>query len=100
MNRPADVACLALIACVGVVAAVTHAPPGGKLRGDPRAIGWEDKNAYLKCQAAIDGRQAWPHQPEAACNAMLMCADEANLSPSDYQRLVEKARRLAGCGEP
>lgn len=87
-----------------MAAAVAHAPPGDKLQatllGDSRAIDWEGKNAYLKCQAAIDGGEAGPHQPEAVCNAMLMCADEANLSPRDYQRLVERARGLAGCGEP
>lgn len=64
------------------------------------AIPWDAKNAYLKCGGAIDGSIAWPSQPEAACVAMLMCANEGVLSAERHQRLIEQIRRVPGCGEP
>ena len=73
-------------------AAATSAPES--------AIRWDAKNAYLKCDGAIDGSIAWPAVPEAACVAMLMCANERALSAERQQRLIEQIRRVPGCGEP
>ncbi|MGY3447601.1 MULTISPECIES: hypothetical protein [unclassified Bradyrhizobium] len=64
------------------------------------AIRWDAKNAYLKCDGAIDGSIAWPAEPEAACAAMLMCANERTLSAERHGRLIEWIRRVPGCGEP
>jgi len=64
------------------------------------AIRWHAKNAYLKCDGAIDGTIAWPSKPEAACVAMLMCANERALSAEHHRRLIEQIRRVPGCGEP
>ncbi|MCC8966696.1 hypothetical protein H8A95_31305 [Bradyrhizobium sp. Pear76] len=63
-------------------------------------IRWDAKNAYLKCDGAIDGSITWPAEPEAACVAMLMCANERSLSADRQQRLIEQIRRVPGCGEP
>ena len=60
----------------------------------------EGRASLVDGYAFVDGGEAWPHQPDAACDAMMMCANEASLSPGDYQRLVELAKRLPGCGEP
>ena len=48
----------------------------------------------------FDGSIAWPAVPEAACVAMLMCANERALSAERQQRLIEQIRRVPGCGEP
>ena len=64
------------------------------------AIRWDAKNAYLKCERAIDGTIAWPSEPEAICVAMLMCANESVLSAERHRRLIEQIRRMPGCGEP
>ncbi|WP_128971522.1 hypothetical protein [Bradyrhizobium tropiciagri] len=64
------------------------------------AIRWDAKNAYRKCDGAIDGTIAWPSEPKAACVAMLMCANESALSAERNQRLIEQIRRVPGCGEP
>lgn len=53
------------------------------------AILWDAKNAYLKCDGAIDGSIAWPSTPASACVAMLMCANERALSTERHQRLIE-----------
>lgn len=63
-------------------------------------IRWDAKNAYLKCDGAIDGTIAWPSAPQAACVAMLMCANERELSAERHRRLIEQIRRVPGCGEP
>ncbi|WP_076866202.1 hypothetical protein [Bradyrhizobium mercantei] len=75
-----------------VTAAATPAPES--------AIRWDAKNAYLKCDGAIDGSIAWPAEPEAACVAMLMCANERALSAQRERQLIEQIRRVPGCGEP
>ncbi|ERF86654.1 MAG: hypothetical protein C207_00149 [Bradyrhizobium sp. DFCI-1] len=64
------------------------------------AIRWDAKNAYRKCDGAIDGTIAWPSAPEPACVAMLMCANERTLSAERHQRLIEQIRRVPGCGDP
>lgn len=64
------------------------------------AIRWDAKNAYLKCDGAIDGIIAWPSTPKAACVCMLMCANERVLSAERHQRLIEQIQRVPGCGEP
>ena len=63
-------------------------------------IRWDAKNAYHKCDGAIDGTIAWPSAPQAACVAMLMCANERELSAERHRRLIEQIRRVPGCGEP
>ncbi|WP_298375123.1 hypothetical protein [uncultured Bradyrhizobium sp.] len=82
----------ALVAMAVSAAAATSAPES--------AIGWDAKNGYLKCDGAIDGSIAWPSAPQAACIAMLMCANERALSAERHQRLIEQIRRVPGCGEP
>ncbi|WP_194458930.1 hypothetical protein [Bradyrhizobium sp. CCBAU 53421] len=82
----------ALVAMAVIAAAATPAPES--------AIRWDAKNAYLKCDGAIDGTIAWPSAPQAACVAMLMCANERALSAERHQRLIEQIRRVPDCGEP
>jgi hypothetical protein len=82
----------ALVAMAVMAAAATSVPDS--------AIRWDAKNAYLKCDGAIDGTIAWPSKPEAACVAMLMCANERALSAERHRRLIEQIRRVPGCGEP
>ncbi|MGF6306302.1 hypothetical protein ABIB82_000278 [Bradyrhizobium sp. i1.8.4] len=82
----------ALAGLAVVAAAATWAPES--------AIRWDAKNAHLKCDGAIDGTIAWPSQPEVACVAMLMCANERALSAGRHRRLIEQIRRVPGCGEP
>lgn len=72
----------------------------GATRAPENVIRWEAMNAYLKCDGAIDGTIAWPAAPQAACVAMLMCANERELSAERYRRLIEQVRRVPGCGEP
>jgi hypothetical protein len=83
---------LALAGLAVMAAAATSAPES--------AIRWDAKNAYLKCDGAIDGTIAWPSEPGAACVAMLMCANERALSAARHQQLIERIRRVPGCGEP
>jgi hypothetical protein len=66
----------------------------------PQAIGWEAKNAWAKCDAAIRGTVDWPSQPASACAAMHMCANEATLTPEQRASLRSTAHRLPDCGDP
>lgn len=83
---------LALTGMAVVTTAATSAPES--------AIRWDAKNAYVKCDGAIDGSIAWPLEPEAMCVAMLMCANERALSVQRHRRLIDQIRRVPGCGEP
>src|SRR5436309_1899275 len=66
----------------------------------PQTIGWEAKNAWVKCDGAIAGSLSWPPEPGAACAAMDLCANEAKLSSEQYAALVAATRRVPHCGEP
>jgi hypothetical protein len=66
----------------------------------PQTIGWEAKNAWAKCDGAIGGTVNWPSKPALACDAMHMCANEADLSAEQRTSLVSAARRLPDCGDP
>ena len=66
----------------------------------PQVIGWDAKNAWAKCDGAIDGTVDWPSQPASACAAMHMCANEATLTTGQRTALISAIRRLADCGDP
>ncbi len=66
----------------------------------PQTIGWDAKNAWAKCEGAVTGRLSWPAAADAACEAMHMCANEANLDAKQYAALVAGIRRLPKCGDP
>lgn len=66
----------------------------------PSTIGWNAKNAWVKCDGAIAGSLEWPSAPAAACAAMHLCANEATLSPDQQASLIAAVRRLPGCGDP
>ncbi|WP_040639252.1 hypothetical protein [Microvirga lotononidis] len=66
----------------------------------PEAVSWENKNAYLKCEGAVDGALSWPSQPAVACRAMHMCANEAQLSAELKQSLMQAIRSLSECQDP
>ena len=66
----------------------------------PQVIGWDAKNAWAKCDGAIDGTVDWPSQPASACAAMNMCANEATLTTGQRTALISAIRRLADCGDP
>jgi hypothetical protein len=66
----------------------------------PSAVGWDAKNAWIKCDGAIAGTVDWPATPAAACAAMHLCANEATLKPDQLASLKSAARRLPGCSEP
>ena len=52
----------------------------------PATIAWDAKHAYAKCAGAIAGSVPWPGEPRAACAAMHMCANEAQLSQPQTAR--------------
>jgi hypothetical protein len=66
----------------------------------PQVIGWEAKNAWVKCDGAIGGTVDWPSEPGLACAAMHMCANEATLTSEQRTSLVSAIRRLPDCGDP
>ena len=66
----------------------------------PQAIGWDAKNAWSKCDAAIGGTVDWPSKPALACAAMHMCANEATLTAGQRVSLLSAVRRLPDCGDP
>ena len=67
----------------------------------PETISWDAKNAFLKCPAAIADPRLWPPAPDAACNAMFMCVNEAApLSDSQKKALRDRIRRTPGCQAP
>jgi hypothetical protein len=88
--------CLRIFALAGsAMIGTTASTPAAE-----NAINWDAKDAYRKCDGAIDGTITWPAEPEAACVAMLMCANEKALSAERYRRLIQQIRRVPGCGEP
>ena len=66
----------------------------------PSTISWDAKNAYLKCPGAIADPRTWPPTPNAACEAMYLCANEAVLSESQMKALYAQIRKTPGCQEP
>ena len=107
MSKTRTVALIA--ALVGVVLLLTSPIPGvlgfiayfGIYQGlFPSTISWDAKNAYLKCFGAIADPRTWPAQPNAACEAMWLCANEAVLTPAQHDRLYSQIHRTLGCQEP
>jgi hypothetical protein len=66
----------------------------------PQVIGWGAKNAWAKCDGAVGGKVDWPSQPDLACAAMHMCANEATLTSEQRAWLLSATRRLPDCGDP
>jgi hypothetical protein len=66
----------------------------------PANISWEGKTAWRRCDGAIAGQTSWPPSPQAVCEAMHMCANEAPLTDHQKQRLAQLIRGIAGCQEP
>ncbi|MFO1169237.1 MAG: hypothetical protein U1E19_14220 [Rhodoblastus sp.] len=97
LRRLAIGAVLLFALAVGVIAAT---PPGRLalyyLLRDSDRIDWEDKAAFARCAGALAGRSKWPEKTSKACQAYSMCANEAQLSRSEYARL-EEIGRAAGC---
>jgi hypothetical protein len=66
----------------------------------PSTISWDAKNAYQKCYGAIADPRGWPAGPNAACEAMWLCANEAVLTPAQHDRLYTQISKTPGCQEP
>jgi hypothetical protein len=66
----------------------------------PSTISWDAKNAFAKCYGAIADPRTWPAQPNAACEAMWLCANEAVLTPAQHDRLYSQIHRTPDCQEP
>jgi hypothetical protein len=66
----------------------------------PSTIGWDAKNAWLKCEGAVAGKVDWPAAPAAACAAMHLCANEAALGLAQRASLIAAIRRLPDCSDP
>jgi hypothetical protein len=66
----------------------------------PSTIGWDAKNAYLKCEGAIADPAKWPPGARVACAAMNLCANEARLSEKQYDALLETMKKTPGCQAP
>lgn len=62
--------------------------------------GWSAKNAYRRCEGAIGGRVSWPSDPEEACRAMHLCANEARFNVEQYRSLMAEIHRVPDCEEP
>jgi len=63
----------------------------------PSTVGWDAKNAWVKCDGAIAETLAWPQAPGAACEAMHLCANEAPLTSDQQASLTAAMRRLSNC---
>lgn len=87
----------ALAATWPVVGLYLHAALGSL---NPATVGWEAKNAWVKCEGAIAGKVDWPSAPDAACAALHLCANEATLGSDQLVALKAAAGRLPDCGEP
>lgn len=95
------------MAISGILVALTLATPfpGMALRVmveelHPASISWDGKTAWRRCDSAIAGDTSWPSSPQAACEAMHLCANEAPLTDTQRSRLAELIRGVAGCQEP
>ena len=67
---------------------------------DPSLISWDGHSAYARCPSAIAGRTSWPDTPDAACEAMHMCANEATMSDTQATLLDQAIRATPGCEPP
>jgi hypothetical protein len=63
----------------------------------PAHMSWESKDAFAKCSPAIANPAGWPKAAKAACAAMTMCREEAELSAAELAALREAAKRLRDC---
>ena len=66
----------------------------------PAQISWKGKTAWKRCDSAIAGKTSWPETPDAACQAMHLCANEANLSEEQVEMLTQVIRETKGCQAP
>ena len=58
---------------------------------------WSRHDAHRRCDAAI---AAYPQEPAPPCQAMQMCINEARLTATEQQKLLEMIRATGGCAEP
>lgn len=72
----------------------------GNERRHPESIDWQSHAAWSKCEGAIAGKIPWPAASKSACDAMMMCANEAPLNDEQKAALAEAAERTPGCGAP
>ena len=63
----------------------------------PSSVSWDSHGAFVKCAGAIKDGALWPPTPNAACEAMHMCANEAALSDSQHRALAATIRGRPGC---
>jgi hypothetical protein len=107
MNRKRAVALIAAALCAGLI----WASPIGNFIGlflyvglyqslYPSTISWDSKIAYVKCAGAIADPRTWPASPSAACEAMYLCANEAQLKEEQRKALYEHIRTTPGCQQP
>lgn len=66
----------------------------------PSRISWDGKTAWKRCESAIAGKTSWPNDPDAACAAMQLCANEAPLSEEQVDTLTQIMRDTPACQPP
>jgi hypothetical protein len=94
-------ACVALLLASPIPTVVAFIAYFGIYQGlFPSTISWNAKNAYQKCSGAIADPRGWPPGPNAACEAMWLCANEAVLSKPEHDRLYSQISKTPGCQEP
>jgi hypothetical protein len=69
-------------------------------RAFPRQIDWDSKIAWAKCDGALSADIPWPRDTTRACAAMTMCANEAQLTADQRQKLSALAAALPECAPP
>ena len=62
----------------------------------PRTVDWSRHDAFRQCSAAI---AAWPASTPP-CQALHMCANEAQLSTAEQRTLAQMIASLPGCAAP
>jgi hypothetical protein len=82
------IAGLAILTGAGIALFLTS--PLGRLlsqMAEPAAYSWQGKSAYARCPSGISGRSNWPQSKTQACEAMSLCANEAQLSEEQRRKL-------------
>jgi hypothetical protein len=69
-------------------------------RAFPQQIDWDSKIAWAKCDGALVGKIPWPRETTSACEAMAVCANEAQLNADQRQKLAALAAAMPGCAPP
>jgi hypothetical protein len=64
----------------------------------PQGVSWDSHGGYVKCAGAIAGTAPWPAAPQAACEAMNLCANAATLSATETKALDDAMKKTKGCG--